>query len=223
MKPSPSMRLALSAILISKAVILLVLGIFEISFPNTFSWVEVFSESIPTLYRYSMWIGVGECLVGASLVWPAILLDRVFALRAVETLLRIGLGGMFIFASVFKIASPKEFAILVAQYQFLPHDLVNPFALLMPQLEFWAGLGLIFTPYVRENASLIFLMFLSFIIALVYALWHDLGIICGCFAIEGAQDKSETWTSLIRDLILLGPNVWLITRPRRTLWQVWKS
>jgi len=216
-------RRVLAFTLIFWAVFLMVLGICEISFPDLFSWSEILSDTFPKLYRYSLWIGTAECLLAALLLWPSVIMDRNFSIRAIETLLRLGLGGMFIFASWFKIASPKEFAVLVAQYQFLPHDLINPFALLMPQLEFWTGLALILTPYTRENALMLLCMFLSFIIALSYALWHDLGIVCGCFAIAGAQDKSETWTSLIRDIILLVPTAWLVTRPRKTLWQIWKS
>ncbi|NLB63585.1 MAG: hypothetical protein GX801_05685 [Fibrobacter sp.] len=214
-------RLIASLIFVILSVLFITLGIFEISFSDTFSWAEVLHKQFPKLYRYSMHIGVIECLVGGLLVIPAYFLHKSFAIKAIETCLRLGLGGMFIFASIFKIADPKEFATLVAQYQFLPHNLVNPFALFLPQIEFWAGVALIFTPFVRENASLILGMFIAFIIALIYALWHDLGIICGCFAIEGAQGKDETWTSLIRDLILLGPTAWLMWRPRRTLWNIW--
>lgn len=92
-----------------------------------------------------------------------------------------------------------------------------------PQLEFWFGLALIFSPYTRESALVIFLMFISFIIALSWAIFHDLGITCGCFNIEGAQDKNETWTSLIRDLILLVPNFWLLCRKNKSLIRLWKE
>jgi hypothetical protein len=125
---------------------------------------------------------------------------------------------MFIFSSLFKIADPKGFAVLIAQYQFLPDFLVNPWALFLPQAELWSGVLLIVSPWVRENAFIIFWLFVAFIIALVWALALDLGITCGCFEIEGAQSKSETWVALIRDLVLIGPTAWLATRKNGMLW-----
>ena len=82
---------------------------------------------------------------------------------------------------------------------------------------------MIVSPFVRESALAIFWMFVSFIIALGWALYHDLGITCGCFEIEGASDKAETWTSLIRDLILIWPTLWLATRKNKSLISIWKA
>jgi hypothetical protein len=127
---------------------------------------------------------------------------------------------MFIFASCFKIADPKGFAVLIAQYQFLPHNIINLWALVLPQIEFWFGIALIATPFVKECTLVILGMFASFIIALVWALALDLGITCGCFQIDGAQSKSEAWTALVRDLILLWPTIWLLTRKNNYIYRV---
>ncbi|HSQ42575.1 MAG TPA: MauE/DoxX family redox-associated membrane protein [Fibrobacteraceae bacterium] len=217
------MKTIASAMALFIATILVVLGICEISFPDVFSWTEVLSAQFPKLYRYAVWIGVGECVAGFALIIPAWYWNSEFTSKTLETLFRIGLGGMFITASLFKIHDPKGFAVLVAQYQMLPHELINLFAVVMPCAEFLFGLALIVTPFTRENASIIFLMFISFIVALTSALWRDLGITCGCFAIEGAQDRGETWTSLIRDLVLIWPTLWLARRPNRSLWRLWMS
>ena len=154
---------------------------------------------------------------------PAYLKDKEFTIKGLETLFRIGIGGMFIFASLFKIQDPKQFAVLVAQYQFLPNFVNNFFALVYPQFEFWFGLALIVTPFTKECSLAIFGMFVSFIIALIWALALDLGITCGCFELEGAQSKSETWTALIRDLILIGPTFWLTLRKNKSLIGLWRS
>lgn len=215
------MKTAASAALLFLATLFCVLGICEISFPDQFSWVEVLIDRFPTLYRYGMWIGLGECALSALFALGAWFLQPDFARRGLETLLRLGLGGMFIAASLFKIHDPHGFAVLMAQYQFLPHDMVNFFALLMPSAEFLFGAAIIITPYTRENAFMILLMFLAFIIALSSAIYRDLGITCGCFAIEGAQDKSEAWTSLIRDLVLLGPTLWLTQVENKSLIRIW--
>lgn len=212
----------LPLLIICAAIAFFVMGVCEISFPELFSWVEILSDSFPKLYRYATWLGIAQSLLGCLLLIPAWRLNKSFTRRMLETLFRIGLGGMFVFAAWGKLMDPKTFAILVAQYQFLPHMLINPFALLLPQLEFWFGLALIVSPWNRESALAIFLMFLAFIIALISALWRDLGITCGCFILEGAQSKSEAWTTLIRDIILLAPTLWLTQRPNRFLWKIWQ-
>jgi len=217
------MRTYASAVVILIASMLFALGICEISFPDSFSWTDILSERIPKIYRYGVWIGVGECFLATLFGLGAWLLSPQFARKAFETIFRLGIGGMFIFASLFKLQDPHGFAVLVAQYQLVPHNLVNAFALVMPVAEFLFGTALIVTPFTRENSFIILLMFFAFILALVSALYRDLGITCGCFAIEGAQDKSETWTALIRDLILLGPTYWLTQIPAKSLWAVWKK
>lgn len=214
----------IAIISLSIATLLTAFGVAEISFPETFLTItdkDWFLEIFPTAWKYNIYIGVSAIIIAALLIIPAWKSDKRFSEKALETLLRLGLGGMFIAASIFKIQDPHEFATLVAQYQFLPEFITNFFALAYPQFELWFGIALIFSPYTRESALVIFLMFISFIIALSWALFHDLGITCGCFQIEGAQDKNETWTSLIRDLVLIGPNFWLMLRKNKSLIRLW--
>jgi hypothetical protein len=213
-----SLAIVISAIFF--ATVFFALGVFEISFPDVFSLTEIgfVSEKFPNSWKYGVHIGIAETVLGVLLVVPAWKINRGLTERILEILIRLGIGGMFIFASVFKIADPKGFAVLVAQYQFLPHNLVNLWALVLPQVEFWFGLALIVTPFVRECVLVILALFASFIIALVWALALDLGITCGCFQIDGAQSKAEAWTALIRDLILLGPTTWLLTRKNKSIY-----
>ncbi len=216
----------IAIISLSIATLLTTFGISEISFPETFLTVtdkDWFLEIFPTAWKYNIHIGVSAIIIAALLIIPAWKSDRFFSEKALETLLRVGLGGMFIAASIFKIKDPHAFATLVAQYQLLPEFITNFFALVYPQFELWFGIALIFSPYTKESALVIFLMFISFIIALSWALFHNLGITCGCFQIEGAQDKNETWTSLIRDLVLIGPNFWLMLRKNRSLIRLWRE
>ena len=223
-------RSIIAGVILLVASFLVAVGVAEISFPETFltftdqDWLI---NIWPKAYRYNIHVGIGACVVCGLLIIPASRLQKDFAIRALETLCRIGIGGMFIFASIFKIQDPHQFATLVAQYQFfsaLHIDFVNNFfALVYPQFEFWFGLAMIVSPFVRESAFAIFWMFVSFIIALAWALWNDLGITCGCFELEGAQDKAEAWTSLIRDLILIWPTLWLAFRKNKSIIGIWKK
>ncbi|MCL2260971.1 MAG: hypothetical protein FWC15_06400 [Fibromonadales bacterium] len=208
-------QLVIPAILILLAVSLFVLGVFEISFPEIFNLVDKLEA-----WQYYLHIGIAETILSVLLLAVAWKMNRALTERVLEILIRVGIGGMFIFASVFKIADPKEFAISIAQYQFLPHDLVNIWALILPQAEFWFGLALIATPYVRESTLAILGMFACFIIALVWALALELDIVCGCFPdIMGAQSKTGAWTTLIRDLVLLVPTIWLLMRKNKWIWE----
>lgn len=211
-------RSVLSAGWMFLAVASLTFSILEISFPSLFSLAFRFDA----LFPYRMQIGIAEVVLAALFLWQAFRLDSDLSGRLLETASRVGIGGMFVAASWFKIQDPQGFAVLVAQYQFLPQWSVNLFALFMPQLELWVGLAIVFTRWNREMAVLLFLMFVAFIVALAQAVGRDLGITCGCFEIEGALSKKDAWISLVRDLILVWPTLWLVTRPNRTLVGVWR-
>lgn len=201
--------------------------IAEVSFPEsilTFTDYESLIAKFPKIWKYNIETGLGALVLALVLIIPAWKCNRDFSRKALETLVRIGIGGMFIDASIFKIQDPFQFATLVAQYQFLPDFANNFFALVYPQLEFWFGLALIVTPFVKEASFAIFWMFVSFIIALAWALVKDLGITCGCFeSLVGAQSKSEAWTALIRDLVLIVPTFLLTLTPDRSLIGVWRG
>jgi hypothetical protein len=135
-----------------------------------------------------------------------------------RTVLRLGLGAMFLMAAYPKFSDPKGFANLVAQYQLLPAFAVDAFSLWLPAFEITVGLGLILTLWEREFGLLVGALLVMFIVALGQALLRNLGIACGCFDIEGATDAGESWFSLVRDLVLLLPVAWLIlTGGRRYL------
>jgi uncharacterized membrane protein YphA (DoxX/SURF4 family) len=127
-----------------------------------------------------------------------------------RTVLRLGLAAMFLSAAYPKFADPEGFAKLVAQYQFLPAFSVNLFSLWMPAIEIVVGLGLLFTLWEREFGAMVGILMVMFIVALAQALLRDLGIACGCFDLEGAQDAGEAWFSLIRDIFLMAPIAWLV-------------
>ncbi len=210
-------RSVLASVWMASSLSLMVLAILEISFPSTFS----LAFRLESLLPYRMQIGIGEVFLSALFLWPAWRMDPDRSGRILETAARLGIGGMFILASWFKIQNPQGFALLVAQYQFLPQGAVNLFALFMPQLELWTGLAIILTRWNREMALLLSAMFIAFIVALAQAVWRDLGITCGCFEIEGALSKRDAWISLVRDLILVWPTLWLATRPNRSLIGIW--
>jgi uncharacterized membrane protein YphA (DoxX/SURF4 family) len=110
-------------------------------------------------------------------------------------------GGVFLYASLDKIADPASFAQAVYNYRLLPLSLLHPFALLLPWLEAVAGLALIAGVWWRGAALLCSVLTLTFTLAVASALLRQLDISCGCFHTTGGA--SVGMSLLWRDLLLL--------------------
>ncbi len=100
-------------------------------------------------------------------------------------LLRIGFGSLLIYASIYKIGSPFEFAEAVENYRIFGTDLSLWTAVFIPYLEAIIGFallsGLWSETVVLLNAVLMFL----FLILVIQAYIRGLDIRCGCFFAEG--------------------------------------
>jgi uncharacterized membrane protein YphA (DoxX/SURF4 family) len=100
----------------------------------------------------------------------------------VSLLIRLVIGGTFIYASLDKIAHPEGFAQSIYYYRMVPASLLHVMALCMPWLELVTGLALITGFRQRGAALLIAAMLVMFVFAIVTALARDLDISCGCFS-----------------------------------------
>ena len=108
----------ISAVLLVVASILVAIGVAEISFPEsflTFTDQDWLIDIWPKAYRYNIHVGLAAIIIATGICVPAYRLQKDFAIRALETLFRMGIGGMFIFASIYKIQDPHQFAVLVAE------------------------------------------------------------------------------------------------------------
>ena len=128
---------------------------------------------------------------------------------------RLYLGLVFVMACWHKILSPETFALDVATYQFLPLGMVNGFALVLPWVELLAGVMLILGLRARAAALLVVLMMLSFILALLWALYLGLDMACGCFASQAtATGDPISWQTLVRDAFWLTLGLYVLTLDR---------
>jgi len=116
--------------------------------------------------------------------------------------LRLVLGGVFIYASVYKIAEPAEFARSIYNYRMMPEATINLMAIVMPWLELISGILIIIGPFVRGSALLIGLMLLVFVIAISSAIARGLDISCGCFKV-GEGGRIVGLETLIEDILML--------------------
>ena len=126
--------------------------------------------------------------------------------------LRLILGGIFVYAGVLKIYEPGKFAVDIANYRIVPHDLINLFAITLPWVEVLGGLFLIFGIWLRASALVVLAMTAMFFLAISSALARGLNIECGCFGTVGARRIGLT--SLAFDSALLCMAAWLTWRTR---------
>jgi uncharacterized membrane protein YphA (DoxX/SURF4 family) len=117
-------------------------------------------------------------------------------------LIRLVLGGIFIYASLDKILNPGPFAQAVFNYQVLPGELINLTALILPWLELILGACLLFNRWMAGASSLAAILMTIFMGLILYNLARGLDISCGCFSTDPAEGPMNMLT-LARDILFL--------------------
>ena len=124
-------------------------------------------------------------------------------MNRVWTALRVGLGLLFVLASLDKIVHPALFAQAVANYGILPESLVNPAAILLPWVEAVAGLALVCGVFTRGAALVVASLVLAFCGALAANLARGVDVACGCFTVDPLAAPDMRWYALRDGGILL--------------------
>jgi len=134
--------------------------------------------------------------------------------KYLTVILRITLGGVFLYAGVVKIADPVAFAGNIAAYKLLPYFGNYLIAAILPWIETICGLLLISGCRVRGAAVIICALNGIFMVALFSTIVRGLDIDCGCFRDGG--EKTSAWTAIGRDLVLLAMAASLARRDRQS-------
>lgn len=122
-------------------------------------------------------------------------------------LLRIALGGIFIYAAWAKLREPWElYALAINSYEVLPLTLVELVARTLPWVELAVGIGLIAGIWLRLSAAATSLLLVVFFALMVRAFAKGMQISCGCFG--GTGDIISKWT-LLRDGSMLAGSLLL--------------
>ena len=134
---------------------------------------------------------------------------RILRLPAVHWLLALIVGGVFVYASLSKIADPRAFAKIVYHYQvigpsaqfgFVPANLV---AVSLPWVELIAGGLLVAGLWRREAAVVVAVLLAVFVAAVTSTLARGIDIQnCGCFALD-ESGRAAGWKLIAGDLALL--------------------
>ena len=131
---------------------------------------------------------------------------------------RFYLAWVFISACIHKLIDPTSFAIDIATYQMLPLVFINPLAIVLPYVELGTGIMLVIGLRARAAALMVCGMMVMFMIALSYALMHDLTISCGCFASNAAAGSDPiSGLTMLRDSAWLMLGVYVVVFDRRPL------
>lgn len=120
--------------------------------------------------------------------------------------LRFIIGGMFIYVAFNKLVNPEDFAKAIYHYEMLPLWSINIMAIVLPYIEFFAGLFLITGIYKKGSSAIIGAMLIIFIFALTSAYARGLNIDCGCgfsSLVQENTSKNELLIRIFEDILML--------------------
>ncbi|HEV7503066.1 MAG TPA: MauE/DoxX family redox-associated membrane protein [Vicinamibacteria bacterium] len=132
----------------------------------------------------------------------------------------IGLGAVFVYASVDKIAHPQDFARIVYRYRLAGPTAAlgvvpaNTWAVVLPWIEAITGALLITGLWRREAAVVAGGLLVLFLAAVSYVLWQGIDVAhCGCFTVNG-EGRGAGWMLIASDLGLLAAAAYVaLVRP----------
>ncbi len=119
-------------------------------------------------------------------------------LKALSSVLRVGLAAVFVYAGVSKLLDLPGFEKSIADYGILLPGTEMAAAVVLVVLEILVGIGVLLG--VRAAVGCMVGMLLMFIGVLSYGLWLGLDIECGCF---GLGESHKPSTALMIDIGLL--------------------
>lgn len=134
------------------------------------------------------------------------------AVRLLEGLcllvLRLGLGGVFIYAAWVKLEDPQQFADAIKGFKLLPPEgdhLLTLATFAVPWVEMLAGVVLIMGLWSRAASLVLLINLLAFIAAIASVLQRGINTKCGCFG-EFSPFCPETITAcnIIQNAVLAG-------------------
>jgi putative oxidoreductase len=146
--------------------------------------------------------------------------------RGVLLVLRVLLGGFFVYASLDKIASPAAFARIVYQWQVSGPVLSNVVAVTLPWIELLAGALLVLGVWRREAALVIALLLLVFLGSATSVLARGIDVEnCGCTSLAKTESSTSSWPPawtkgvgwflMTRNTVMLGAALLLASSPVR--------
>lgn len=107
-------------------------------------------------------------------------MNKIFGHPFVILTARLILGYIFVTYGMGKILAPEKFASEIANYALFPEFALNLIALILPWLEFIAGLLLVLGLRLKSSSAISGILMASFILSVLWAMALGLDINCGC-------------------------------------------
>ncbi len=126
--------------------------------------------------------------------------------------IRLVLGGVFVWSGILKILDPLQFAQDVSNYQTFPQDLAFAVALVLPWIELLCGVFLILGVFRLGSTALVSLLLLAFLTLIASTLIRGIDVECGCF---GSFSRKVDFKLILTDLVLLSLSLKLFWAWRR--------
>jgi len=133
------------------------------------------------------------------------MIGRILTGREFNLVLRLVLGGMFLYAAWDKVASPQSFAMSVRAYEIVPFSISNLFALCLAWAELAVGILLIVGLFIRSAAGASLMLMVMFFVAIATVLVRGMVVDCGCFGSEGGSAAGPLL--LVRNAFLIVASV----------------
>jgi len=130
---------------------------------------------------------------------------------------RLLIGGLFIYASFYKIFHPLDFAVSIRNYGILPPEWSNIVALTLPWVEMIAGVLLLIGLQTKAAALLTTGLLGIFLGAIVYAFSIGLDIDCGCFGSAASSPGRVGLYHIVRDSGLFAGSLFVLIADRGDL------
>ncbi len=128
--------------------------------------------------------------------------------------IRCMLGLVFIVAGLTKLSHWREFRATVLRYELVAPRLARMAGVLLPPLELVLGTALLAGFATRTSALLVSGMLAMFTLAVAITLMRGRVIECGCFS--GVAPRRMTWSTVVRNLVLLSMALSLTAAPETT-------
>jgi uncharacterized membrane protein YphA (DoxX/SURF4 family) len=128
----------------------------------------------------------------------------------VFAILRIALGGVFLFSGYMKAMDVQSLATIINKLPYISYDHSFMVALTVIGMEMVLGLFLILGLYsnLALKSSVILLVFFTAFLSYIIILKLDTG--CGCFG--SASNKSVSYTDILRNTLLILIGILLIRK-----------
>lgn len=133
-----------------------------------------------------------------------------YLMKALSFLIRIAVGGTFVYAGISKLAFPGEFLKIVQNYGVLPSLLVKPLATVLPWAELLLGILLITGLLVKPVSLLLISLLLAFIVVMIIKSTPGNLDNCGFFLFSSWLASQSPSTLILKNVLLITSCLYLL-------------